>query len=1195
MVNLKAEGNLMNEEVKTFWRASFQVFISAFFFLHSSFLLRATNANADWDNGAGNNAFSNATNWTGNILPNTGFSGVGDFIRIDHAGTNKAVYSNTLDNPGTGATSAQAGIFSRLQIGDISGNGELKMAGGKFWTDSTAASVIGSSGRTGTLTVTGTNADVELGGYVFIGNSTAGTGVVNVVTGTFVSSRDNPVGGIAHVSLALGNGNNASGTIVISGGQISTRSGVLLGGPGTTGTGRFEVRGGGIANIGPVGTTDDGFWVQNTNSVLAAYVTNGALGAIYVQNMTSSVDGTYADGNVIFMPGSKLEVGFLGATNAGSWDVMHWDGKLLTNGLAFVAGTDTNWSFAFVDTDGTNGADTLRLTYGTPAPTVFVHPGAMHTASDFARMRTKVAAGAQPWLSGWTMLTNNSHAQLTYAPNPQPIIYRGYDGNTNHAENYSTLFNDIAAAYQCALRYQVSGDPNFANMSVEIMNAWAVTLTNISGTSDQFLASGIYGYQFACVGDMMSRYGGWSNSDKLAFKAMMVNVFYPMNHDFLVRHNGACLGHYWANWDLCNMASVAAIGVLCDDQTLFNEAVDYFKHGIGNGNIGTAGYYMHPGHLCQWQESGRDQGHNTLGVALMGPLCETAWNQGVDLYGYAGNRFLAGCEYIAKYNLTNTVPYVTYNNCDEVNQTVISTNGQGTIRACWEMVYNHYVNRKGLAAPYTAQITTLARPEGGGGDYGPNSGGFDQLGFGTLTYTRDSSGTVPPATPPIPTGLAATAPTCGQINLTWNAAAGATSYNVMRSTVSGGPYTTLVALEVGTTNYADPSVLGVTNYYYVVSAANAGGESDFSAPAVATSSVCLLPGGWLTQDIGGVATSGGANLTGNTFTLKGAGSDLGGTTDSFRFVYRSLTNSGQIIARWDSLYPGGSFDKVGLVMRETTNANSKMVALLYDEDSSFNCLRLPRRSSAGANAVYPATNGPAGTVAPLWLRLVRTNDVFTGSYSDDGTNWSLLAAVTNSGTPFSILAGMEICSRNPNWLGTATFDNVSVSGLWPALPGTPSSLIGTAGDALALLSWSASANATGYNLKRGNATSGPFTLVATNAGGLAFTNAGLANGALFYYVVSGTNFFGESTDSAAVSVRPVSTAPPPLGFAVNPNQMQFSWPTSHVGWKLQVQTNPLSSGLRSNWSTVSGSSATNQFSIPVVMTNGSVFFRLAYP
>jgi len=48
-------------------------------------------------------------------------------------------------------------------------------------------------------------------------------------------------------------------------------------------------------------------------------------------------------------------------------------------------------------------------------------------------------------------------------------------------------------------------------------------------------------------------------------------------------------------------------------------------------------------------------------------------------------------------------------------------------------VYNHYVNRKGLAAPNCARYAQKARPEGGGGNYGPNSGGYDQLGYGTLT------------------------------------------------------------------------------------------------------------------------------------------------------------------------------------------------------------------------------------------------------------------------------------------------------------------------------------------------------------------------------------------------------------------------------------------------------------------------------
>jgi hypothetical protein len=125
----------------------------------------------------------------------------------------------------------------------------------------------------------------------------------------------------------------------------------------------------------------------------------------------------------------------------------------------------------------------------------------------------------------------------------------------------------------------------------------------------------------------------------------------------------------------------------------------------------------------------------------MGPFCEMALKQGDDLYAYGDNRFLGGAQYVARYNLGNDVPYKTYDNCDKVNQTVISENGRGNVRPIWELVYNHYVNRRGLAAPDVATLAAQVRPEGGGGDYGPNSGGYDQLGYGTLTFTLD------PATP----------------------------------------------------------------------------------------------------------------------------------------------------------------------------------------------------------------------------------------------------------------------------------------------------------------------------------------------------------------------------------------------------------------------------------------------------------------
>lgn len=45
----------------------------------------------------------------------------------------------------------------------------------------------------------------------------------------------------------------------------------------------------------------------------------------------------------------------------------------------------------------------------------------------------------------------------------------------------------------------------------------------------------------------------------------------------------------------------------------------------------------------------------------------------------------------------------------------------------------------------------------------------------------------------------------------------------------------------------------------------------------------------------------------------------------------------------------------------------------------------------------------------------------------------------------------------------------------------------------------------------------------------------------------------------------------------------------------QAQTNSLNTGLGTNWVTVSGSSDTNQFSVPINTTNDSLFFRLIYP
>lgn len=382
------------------------------------------------------------------------------------------------------------------------------------------------------------------------------------------------------------------------------------------------------------------------------------------------------------------------------------------------------------------------------------HIGGLHTEEDYARIRAKIAMQAEPWKSGWNKLIANSHAQSTYTPSPvEKLVRGGKSAEEPDPDNYSRAMNDVAAAYQLALRWKISGDAVYAQAAVNILNGWASTCTRISGDSNVALAAGIYGYQFAIAGEMLRSYQGWNSNDFAAYQQWMKDVFYSLNKAFLESHWGTCKSHYWANWDLANLTSVLAIGILTDDRAIYNYAINYLQKGDGNGNWYKAINHVFDGDnagLAQIQESGRDQGHATLCIALMGHICELTWNQGDDFYGLDNNRFLKACEYVAKYNVARlNVPFAEYTRnykdawsvCGGVETHIqISSAGQGIVRPMWSGPYFHYIKIKKLSenlAKYTKMGVNSVIPEGGGGDYGPNSGGFDQLGFGTLMYTRD--------------------------------------------------------------------------------------------------------------------------------------------------------------------------------------------------------------------------------------------------------------------------------------------------------------------------------------------------------------------------------------------------------------------------------------------------------------------------
>jgi hypothetical protein len=411
------------------------------------------------------------------------------------------------------------------------------------------------------------------------------------------------------------------------------------------------------------------------------------------------------------------------------------------------------------------------------------HPCMLHTENDFAFVKSKV--GGQPWANAYAHLEMSKHAVATWTATPVKKLARLDAGNwatINRWEtegiaadwyngihnNYTNLMYDAASAYQLALRWKLSGNDAYATAGIKILNDWVKTCVGyIVNSKGEFIDPNEYLiaiqiHQLANAGEILRTSDKWAKDDFDAFKKWMTDVFYKHASRFLQTHNNSsCSLHYWLNWDLANMTAVLSIGILTDDNYKINEAISYFKKGIGSGNIKNAVPFLHQDPdsnemLGQSNESGRDQGHATLCVSLMGVFCQMAKNIGEDLFTYDNNRALAMCEYTGKYNIGSTesnnimsnfiydvskIPYTHYTNCDYDNP-VLSSAERGSVRPAWELIHR-LASDYSLSDIYTQQWVTKMREnasrgysDGGQGDYGPNSGGYDQLGYGTLMFAK---------------------------------------------------------------------------------------------------------------------------------------------------------------------------------------------------------------------------------------------------------------------------------------------------------------------------------------------------------------------------------------------------------------------------------------------------------------------------
>ena len=269
-----------------------------------------------------------------------------------------------------------------------------------------------------------------------------------------------------------------------------------------------------------------------------------------------------------------------------------------------------------------------------------------------------------------------------------------------------------------------------------------------------------------------------------------------------------------------------------------------------------------------------------------------------------------------------------------------------------------------------------------------------------------------------------------------------------------------------------------------------------------------LPVGWSDADIGGPLMTGSAGYTNGNWTVRGGGADIWDAADHFNYAYTNVNGDGTIIAQMTSLQntDSGGWAKAGIMFRNDSTQGSANVSIVqsYTHGVSFQW-----RNIAGTNSNFSAIGG---INPPIWLKLVRSGNTFTGSYSTNGNNWVQVSSqsVTMNNT---VQAGLDVTAHNDAALNTATFTNVSATGI---ITNASPQITGQPADASVFLGQTATfsaqllnpAGAT-YQWYRGTTNvSG-----ATNASFLLSPVTQSDNGAQFYCSI--TNAYGNTNSRVA--------------------------------------------------------------------------------
>ncbi|WP_425508463.1 alginate lyase family protein [Streptomyces roseirectus] len=358
-----------------------------------------------------------------------------------------------------------------------------------------------------------------------------------------------------------------------------------------------------------------------------------------------------------------------------------------------------------------------RMARALPPEASFTHPGVLVARTQLDAVREKVHAGEQPWLGAYLDMRDSKYGSYKYAPEPyESVDCPGGDQPNRPAHGCVEERQDAIAAYTQALLFSVTGKPRHAEKAREIMDAWSARIRRHT-EDDAGLQTAWAGSTWARAAEIVRHTpgGGWPEDRVLRFEAMLRDAYLPAVTREVPDYNG--------NWDLAMTDAAIGIGVFTNDHKVFDQALSRFRARVPayfylekDGRIpiapAKAGLDDPAKLTAYWfgqttfkdgvsQETCRNFKHAGYSLAAAAHIAETAWHQGVDLYGETKDRLKAAAELHARYQAGEKAPAWLCGGKVDRN-----------MGPDLEVLVNHLEGRLGESVPAAHRLVERHRPAG---------------------------------------------------------------------------------------------------------------------------------------------------------------------------------------------------------------------------------------------------------------------------------------------------------------------------------------------------------------------------------------------------------------------------------------------------------------------------------------------------